>query len=73
MPTHFSSALFESSDAKEANEAMTALGRLGTPQVGFRALGRMRSRVFVYFVNHLYSYVRTYVHSMALGRLGTPH
>lgn len=32
VPTHFSQALFESSDAKEANEAMTALGRLGTPQ-----------------------------------------
>ena len=32
MPTHFSQALFESPDAKEANEAMTALGRLGNPQ-----------------------------------------
>ena len=32
MPTNFSSALFESPDAKEANEAMTLLGRLGTAQ-----------------------------------------
>ena len=32
VPTHFSSALFAASDAKEANEAMTSLGRLGTPQ-----------------------------------------
>ena len=32
VPTNFSSALFESPDAQEANEAMTLLGRLGTPQ-----------------------------------------
>jgi dehydrogenase/reductase SDR family member 4 len=32
VPTKFSSALFESPDAKEANEAMTLLGRLGTPE-----------------------------------------
>lgn len=32
VPTNFSSALFQSPDAREANEAMTLLGRLGTPQ-----------------------------------------